>query len=126
MNIRELAKNDIENITSNLNEFGLAITFEAPNGDIADVVGIESKVYMAFDMDTGKDINVQKAHVTIAEKFFIENDYPVRNASGRVSMKKHKVTYVDVNGITCNFEVIENFPDETLGLIVFSLGERKV
>ncbi len=126
MGLRELAKQDIEDITSNLNEFGLAMTFTPPVGYSLDVVGTEAKIHMQFDVETGKDVNAQKASVSVSEKFFIDADYPVRNASGEVAMKKHKVDYIDSTGTTCNFEVLEQFPDETLGLIVFILGKRKV
>ncbi len=126
MGLRELAKADIADITSNLNEFGLAITFTPPVGYSLDVVGTEAKIHMQFDVETGKDVNAQKASVSVSEKFFIDGDYPVRNAAGEVSMKKHKVDYIDSTGTECHFEVLEQFPDETLGLIVFILGKRKV
>mgnify|MGYP003402546550 FL=1 len=126
MGLRELAKQDIEDITSNLNEFGLEMTFTPPVGYSLSVVGTEAKIHMGFDMDTGKEINAQKATVSVSEKFFIDGDYPVRNAAGEVSMKKHRVDYIDSTGTTCNFEVLEQFPDETIGLIVFILGKRKL
>ena len=126
MGLMAQAKADIEAITSNLNEFGMAINFTTPNGLITlDVVGTESKVHMGFDFDTGKEINSQKAHVSVSEKFFIDANYPVRNVAGKVDMKKHRVSYIDSTGTTCNFEVIEQFPDEAIGLMVFILGERK-
>jgi hypothetical protein len=126
MGLRELAKADIADITSNLNEFGLAMTFTPPTGYSLEVVGTEAKIHMQFDVETGKDINAQKASVSVSEQFFIDGDYPVRDAAGRVNMKKHKVDYIDSTGTTCLFEVLEQFPDETLGLIVFILGQRKV
>lgn len=127
MSLRALAKEDIENITSNLNEFGLAIKFTTPDGSIElDVVGIEAKIHLAYDLDTGKEINAQKAYISVSEKFFIDANYPVRNAAGKVNMKKHKVDYIDSTGTMCYFEVLENLPDETIGLISFVLGDRKV
>ena len=125
MGLRELAKADIEDITSNLNEFGLAMTFSTPDGAISvEVVGTEAKIHMGFDMDTGKEINAQKASVSVSEKFFIDADYPVRDAAGSVSMKKHRVSYIDSTGTTCNFQIAEQFPDESIGLIVFILVKR--
>jgi len=127
MGLRALAKADLEDISSNLEEHGLEITFATPDGSIEiDVVGLESKTHRNFDLDTGKDINVQKAQVSVSEKFFIDVDYPVRNAAGNVNMKKHRVDYIDSTGSNCKFEVLEQFPDETLGFIVFILGDRKV
>jgi len=127
MGLRELAKTDIEDFTSNLNEFGLEATFTTPDGLISvDVVGIEGKISMGFDMDTGKEVNAQKASISVSEKFFIDADYPVRNAAGEVSMKRHKVDYIDSTGEMCYFEVMEQFPDESVGLIVFLLIKRKV
>ncbi len=127
MNLRELAKQDIEDISSNLNEFGLSINFATPDGAIElTVTGLEAKIHKTFDFETGKDVNAQKASVSVSEKFFIDANYPVRNAAGKVAMKKHRVSYIDSTGTLCNFEVIEQFPDETLGLIVFMLVDRKL
>jgi len=127
MGLRALAKQDIEDITSNLNEFGLSISFATPDGSITlDVVGLETKIHMNYDFETGDNINAQKASVSVSEKQFIDADYPVRDAAGRVNMKKHRVSYIDSTGNECNFEVMEQYPDETIGLIVFKLCNRKV
>lgn len=127
MSLRELAKADVLSITSNENEFGLAMTFTTPGDDITvNVVGIESKTSLAFNFETGEEMNAQKVRVSVSEGLFINADYPVRNAAGKVSMKNHKVQYEDSTGTMCYFEVLENFPDETLGLIGFILGQRSV
>lgn len=124
MGLRELAQQDFANITSNLNEFGLQITFTTPDGNTSvQVNGIEAKIYMQFDFDSGKEVNAQKARVTVSEKFLTQLNYPVRNLAGKVSMKKHQVSYIDSTGTTCNFQVAENLPDETVGTITFILSE---
>lgn len=122
MGLRETAARDMEDFTSNLNEHGLEMTFSTPNGQITvDVVGIEAKIHMAFDFDTGKEVNAQKASVSVSEKLFIDANYPVRNAAGRVNMKDHNVSYIDSTGTECDFKVMEQYPDESLGHIVFIL-----
>jgi len=56
---------------------------------------------------------------------FINNNYQIRDVAGKVSMKKHKVSYIDSTGASGSYEVTEAFPDQAVGLIVFILGERK-
>lgn len=117
-------KQDIQNITSNLNEFGVSITFTAPTGETATVVGTASKHFMNFDFDTGKNTNSQNAHVTVSEALLTAEDYPVRNPAGNVNMKKHRVSYIDSTGVSGSYEITEQFPDQAVGLIVFILGGR--
>lgn len=115
---------DIQDITGNLNEFGVSITFTAPTGETATVVGTASKHFMNFDFDTGKNVNSQNAHVTVSEAFLIAADYPVRNPAGNVNMKRHRVSYIDSTGAAGSYEILEQFPDQAIGLIVFILGSR--
>jgi hypothetical protein len=125
MGLMDEIKQDIQDITGNSNEFGVAITFTNPdNTQTITVTGTASKHYMQFDFESGKNVNSQNAHVSVSEQVFISNNYKIRNASGKVSMKKHRVSYVDSVGVSGSYEVIEAFPDEAIGLIVFILGER--
>lgn len=124
MGLMDEIKQDVKDITSNSNEFGVSITFTAPTGETATVVGTASKHFMNFDFDTGKNVNSQNAHVTVSEEVLIDADYPVRNPAGNVNMRNHRVSYIDSTGVTGTYVITEQFPDQAIGLIVFILGNR--
>lgn len=127
MGLMEIIKQDIQDITSNINEFGVAITFTNPdNSQSIEVVGTASNHFMQFDFESGKNVNSQNTHVSVSEQLFIDAGYVIRNAEGKVSVKKHKVTWIDSTGVSGSYEVIEAIPDQSIGLIVFILGNRKL
>jgi hypothetical protein len=125
MGLMDEINEDIQDITGNLNEFGVSITFTTPDGVAsATVVGTASKHFMNFDFDSGKNVNSQNAHVSVSEAFLIAANYPVRNPAGNVNMKRHRVSYIDSTGVSGSYEILEQFPDQAIGLIVFILGNR--
>lgn len=127
MGLMAIIKQDIQDITSNINEFGVAITFTNPdNSQSIEVVGTASNHFMQFDFESGKNVNSQNTHVSVSEQLFIDAGYVIRNAEGKVSVKKHKVTWIDSTGVSGSYEVIEAIPDQSIGLIVFILGNRKL
>lgn len=127
MGLMEIIKQDIQDITSNINEFGVAITFTNPdNSQSIEVVGTASNHFMQFDFESGKNVNSQNTHVSVSEQLFIDAGYVIRNAEGKVSVKKHKVAWIDSTGLSGSYEVIEAMPDQSIGLIVFILGNRKL
>lgn len=126
MGLMDEIKQDVLDITSNSNEFGVSITFTNPAGtQTIVVVGTASNHFMQFDFEQGKNINSQNAHVSVSEQLFINNSYQIRDVAGKVAMKKHRVSYIDSTGASGSYEVLEAFPDQAVGLIVFILGERK-
>ena len=126
MGLIDEIKQDVLDITSNSNEFGVSITFTNPDDTQTLVVtGTASNHFMQFDFESGKNINSQNTHVTVSEQLFINANYKLRNASGKLSVKKHKVSWIDSTGVSGTYEVIEAMPDQTIGLIVFILGNRK-
>lgn len=122
MGLREQAKKDTERITSNLNEWGIEMTFVAPTLETATIKGIHSKHHLGIDTD-GNAVNSKKAHVSFSEKFLIDANYPVRNANGEVDLTGHKVSVKDSTGITKNYIMISYFPNETIGLITCILAD---
>jgi hypothetical protein len=126
MGLMDEIKLDIQDITSNSNEFGISITFTNPSDtQTIQVVGTASNHFMQFDFESGKNINSQNTHVTVSEQLFIDAGYKIRNVDNKVSMKKHRVSWIDTTGVSGSYEVIEAMPDQSVGLIVFILGNRK-
>lgn len=116
------AKADIEQITGNTDDFAVSMTFIAPDLSTATVQGLFTKHHLAIDTE-GNPVNVRNAHASVSEKQFIDAGYTVRNSSGEVSMKDHKVTVSDSTGTASTYVIREWYPDETIGLLVFILGD---
>jgi len=122
MGLRDQAKADIESITSNLNDFGILISFLAPTLEVATITGIHSKHHLGIDTD-GNMINSKKAHISFSEKFLTVSNYPVRDSNGEVNLKGHKVSVKDSTGILKNYIIQSWYPNETVGLITCILED---
>jgi len=121
MGLIDQAKRDIEQITSNLTEFGVQLTLIAPSGAVAGVNGIHAKHHTGFDAE-GFPVNSKIASVAISEQFLTDQNYPTR-INGEVNLRKHKVKAKDSTGVEYTYVIREFFPDETIGLIVCILGD---
>jgi hypothetical protein len=125
MSLYDLAKADIQQITSNPDEWSREITFTAPTGEIAIINGLHTKHHLGIDTE-GARVNSKNAHISISEKLLTDASYPVRNAIGEVSLFNHRVAVADSTGIVKNYKITENYPDETIGLIVCILSDLSI
>lgn len=122
-NLIDRAKADIRRISSNKSGgFGRDLTFLAPTGETAAIVGLHTKIKLQYDT-LGNEVNTKKVHMSFSESLLTDLAYPVRNVAGQVSLKGHKVTIADSTGTNCTYIINELYPDETIGLIVCILGE---
>ena len=117
-------REDVKKIVSDSNDFGVAIKFVAPNLLEANVIGFHSKLTFEFNT-SGEKVNTREAYVSVAEIDLVDVGYPVRNADGKVDLKRHKVTVADSTGEDYTYEISEWIPDETVGLIVCQLKDFK-
>lgn len=123
MNILDLAKADIEAITSDDNGWTRQMTFVAPNNVAsATINGLHSKHHTGISTE-GMRVSAKTASVSVSEKFLSDKNYPVRDADGEVLLKGHLVAVKDSTGNFCIYSVREWYPDETVGLIVCILGD---
>ena len=99
------------------------LTFTSPNAVVETIKGFGTAHHLSFDSNTGRPINTKNAHCSFFEKTLSDLGYPVR-VSNEVSMKNHRVSFLDSAGITRHYRINETFPDETLGMIVCILGEE--
>ncbi|MCM8906772.1 hypothetical protein, partial [Tenacibaculum finnmarkense] len=98
--------------------FQVDIQLETANGDkIVDIKGLATKHFINYDSD-GLPINSKNVHVNISEKDLTDLGYIVRNAKHEVALLNHKVRFKDSTDVVRSYKVSENYPDETLGLIV--------
>jgi hypothetical protein len=87
-----------------------------------DVTGYATKHFLQFDSD-GLPINTKNVHICISEDDLVDLSYPVRNAKNEVNLLHHKVTFKDSTGLDRTYKINENWPDESLGLIVCVLSD---
>jgi hypothetical protein len=122
--IVDMAKADIEKITGDINGYGKSMTFTSNVGTppaTATVIGTTARHHQSFDTD-GVKVSSRNIHVSVAEKQFIAAGYPIRNVNGDVAIQGHRVAVADSTGTVKNYVVREQYPDETIGLIVLILG----
>lgn len=102
--------------------FAVDLVFTAPTAEVANVRGLASKHRISINPEDGLPINSPNIHVSVVESVILAANasYPTRDTENQVYLRKHRVLY---NGI--NYEISENWPDETLGLIVCILNETE-
>lgn len=122
MSLIDLCKRNWQRFTSDANGFGVAITITSLQNDVVELVGLATKHHIGIDTD-GNLVNTKNAHVSFAEKLLTDANYPVRDASGEVNLKGHKIAYKDSTGNSKNYIIREWFPDETVGMITCILGD---
>lgn len=122
MGLVDRIKKDIEKITSNSKEFGVEMTLTAPTHETITIKGLHTKHHLSLETD-GTLTNSKNAHVSFSEKFLTDSLYPVRNISGEVDLKNHRVDVKDSTGEIKKYLIQQWFPDETVGLIVCILED---
>lgn len=120
MGLLEMARQDVKDITSNLNDFSVPATFTSPTNQTITINVIHSKHHLRFDTD-GNPVNSKNAHLSFAESNMV--GYVIRNGAGEVSLKGHRVTVKDSTGLDKQYVISQGFPDEMLGLIVCILSD---
>lgn len=137
MGLLETARNQIRDITSNLSEWGVLMTFKTPAVSTFDYTfdesfntnqmftmrGLHTKHHLGINQDSGQRVNTKNASVTVSERFFTQNGYPLRDANNEVNMNGHQVAVKDSTGKICTYIIREWYPDETLECIVCILGD---
>lgn len=124
MGLLQQAQADIARITSDTSGFGSPITFTDPSGFAVTINGRANKIHLGVDTD-GNESNFKKAYVGISESLLIAAGYTVRNTKGDVNMIDHKVNVTDSTGTMRYYKINAQFPDETIGFIVFHLEAYK-
>ena len=123
MGLVEQAIADAKAITSDaINGFGISIAFTAPNSTTATINGLATKHHLRMDLD-GKLVNSKDASIAVSESLLADAGYPVRNSSGEVYLKDHKVKWIDSSGQLCEYSIDQWLPDESIGLIVCILED---
>lgn len=125
MGLIELAQGHWKAFTSNeTTGFGVSITLSVPAGQGSQSItigGLHTTHHLNVDT-MGNITNGKNAHISISEDLL--TGYPVRNANGKVDLKNHRVSVANSTGVSQTYLIKEAWPDETVALIVITLGDR--
>ena len=83
--------------------------------------GLTSKHWLQFDSD-GSPINAKNVHLNLIEKDIQELGFETRGKNGNVNLLDYYVIVQDSTNNYKKYQVKEVYPNESLGLIVFILG----
>nr|WP_299067168.1 hypothetical protein [uncultured Allomuricauda sp.] len=120
-NILQSAREDVKKILSS-GGFEEDITLSTPDGATTiNTKGLATKHHITFEMDG--PINSKNAHICIDESDIVDKNYVVRNNDGEVNLLNHRVEVSDNTGEKKKYLIKENFPNETLGLIICVLED---
>lgn len=121
--ILKLAKKDSRRIiTSGGFEENIELT-NPKTGLTVKLTGFATKHWITYD--DGQQVNSKNAHVCISESDLNDLSYPVRNDKKEIALLNHIVSFKDSSDEVKFYAVKENYPDETLGLIVCILMDYK-
>lgn len=106
--------------------FSVTATLSTPdNVTTLEVTGLGTGTWMVFeDLRNNKPVNSFSNSFDIPESQLIAGGYPYKNARGLISLKDHKVTVTDDAGMAGTFEISEQHPNATTGLIILILGKK--
>lgn len=122
MDLLAAIRTDMQTITQG--EFSVLINVTPPESTVSiSVRGLASKFHFQINPDTGLPANSKKAYCSMSETILENAGITVRNSNGEVCLLGYKVEWVDCTGESKTYKIVENFPDETLGLIVCMLKQ---
>ena len=125
MSLTERSRLDMQRITSKATDFAVPATFTDLASEVAVVNVLHTKHNTAYDPE-GVTTNVRIASIAVSNQKVLEANanYDYLNAENNVTYLDHSVSVPDAGGVTRNYIVSENYPDETLGLTVLILVQK--
>jgi hypothetical protein len=124
LDLKEIARQDTEMILQG--EFSQELVFLSPNGSqTATVRGLCSNHEYGVDPDTGMPANLLNVHCSISEISLTEQGYTTRNASDKVDMITHFVSFTDARGVENKYKIVQSLPDKNIGMLLFLLAPVK-
>lgn len=121
MGLMERAKQDVQQILGNKNEFALDLVFFAPTGETFQTVGHFFDRTIQYNIDDSS-IAGNTVVVHVSEQPFIDFGYPLRDSNGLISIHNHLVTGTYADGQTKKFKVFSFDPDYSINLITIYLS----
>lgn len=115
---------DILAITTNGDDFGVALEFTSIDGETTVTVnGLASSHHLRIDFE-GAPVAGRNVSISVAEAALVAEDFPTRNAGGDIKLRNCTVKWTDATGTEKTYAIKDAHPDDTLGLIVCILTDK--
>ncbi len=120
MSLIDQARDDIEQITTNLNEFGMPATIYDGDGENpVNITVVFSHHHLSVDTD-GLPVNEMNAHCSISMKELTRKGITFRDAAGEVVLRG-KILEIDGGW----YKINQSWPSETTRLAVCNLSKTE-
>lgn len=127
MGLLDQIRKDVAKITTNKSSgFAVDLTFDNKNYNIVTVQGLFTKHSTQIDPQTGLSVTSKNCSIAVSESVLVAAGYPVRDTQKKLlNMRGHFVKFTDSTGEEGNYKIMEQRPDETVGLITFILSDAE-
>ena len=124
MGIVDIARDDFNELVSDLDGFGqtMKLYTPAPDKDEYIISGYHTTHHNGFDGE-GAPSNTQNISIAIPELKLAEESYPYLTVNGEVNLSEHTVKMTDASGVEKHYMVAQWYPDRELGCIVVFLQD---
>lgn len=103
--------------------FSKEVTLYTPNKSANYTIrGLASKHHLKVSPNTGLAINSENIHISFSEKTLNDLGIVTRDINNKVVLLNYLVKITESSYMQGDYKVIENWPDETLGLIICILS----
>lgn len=124
MNLLETARALWLARTTDQNGFAMAAVFTSPANHTAHVNVYHARHQMGIN-ELGQTVNANQAHVTVVEQALLDASYTTRDTNGKISLTGHRVTITYPTNEVRNYQVQNQYPNETIKTITLILTEYK-
>lgn len=123
MGLLDQIREDVKQFTSDTNDFGVELIFTPKSSEETYTInGIAINHSLTIDSG-GAAVRGRQSHCSFSESLLTAQEYPLRNDKNQVDLKGHKVAWKDSTGVLKTYNIINWFPDETIGLIMCICSE---
>lgn len=120
-NLLAQARKDVKHVVTKLGFQNDVFLINNLSMNFIQLKGLTSKHWLQFDSD-GSPINAKNVHLNLIEKDIQELGFETRGKNGNVNLLDYYVIVQDSTNNYKKYQVKEVYPNESLGLIVFILG----
>ncbi len=116
--LRQIAKQDLRDIMSDVTGFLWPCTITNPEGDSVDFDCRSNDIWFKLDPGTGEIVTARQATVTVLTSELADAGFSDICGIAESTSKPWLVTVEDIDGTSAKYKVSETYPDRTLGLMV--------
>ena len=120
-NLLARARQDAKKIVTNLGFQNDVFLINPLSMAFIQLKGLTSKHWLQLDSD-GSPINAKNVHLNLIEKDIQELGFETRGKNGNINLLDYYVIVQDSTNNYKKYQVKEVYPNESLGMIIFILG----